>query len=116
MHYVEEAADVLPRIMAAPDAPPRTMLELGCGGGSMAFHLKPHLQLTLTDRSPEMVAVSRSVNPECEHLLGDMRTLNLGREFDVVMIHDAIMYLTDQDSLVPHSPRRIVTLARAARW
>lgn len=58
IHYVEEAADVLPTIMSAPDAPPRTMLELGCGGGSMAFHLKKHLWLTLTDRSPEMLAVS----------------------------------------------------------
>ena len=98
-HYVEEAADVLPTILAAPDAPPHTMLELGCGGGSLAFHLKSRLQLTLTDRSPAMLAVSRSVNPECEHVAGDMRTLALGREFDVVMIHDAIMYLTEPDSL-----------------
>ena len=98
-HYVEEVADVLPTLLAAPDAPPRTMLELGCGGGSMAFHLKHHLQLTLTDRSPEMLAMCRQINPECEHLVGDMRTLDLGRTFDLVMIHDAIMYLTDAESL-----------------
>jgi len=28
-----------------------------------------------------------------------LRTVNLGREFDLVMIHDAIMYLTDAESL-----------------
>jgi hypothetical protein len=42
-----------------------------------------------------MLAVSRRINPECEHLLGDMRSLRLGRDFDVVLIHDAIMYATD---------------------
>lgn len=45
-HYVDEAADLLPILMHAADAEPRTLLELGCGGGSLAFHLKVHLQLT----------------------------------------------------------------------
>jgi trans-aconitate methyltransferase len=99
VHYVEEAGDVLPTLLNAPDSPPRTLLELGSGGGSLAFHLKGHLQLTLTDRSEAMLAVSRTVNPECEHLQGDMRTIRLGRQFDVVMIHDAIMYLTEPESL-----------------
>ena len=73
------------------------MLELGTGGGSLAYHLKRHFRLTLTDRSPGMLAVSRSVNPECEHVEGDMYTLRLGREFDVVLIHDAICYATTPD-------------------
>jgi SAM-dependent methyltransferase len=96
--YGEEAADLLPTLLAATDAP-RTMLELGCGGGSLAFHFKRHLQLTLTDRSPQMVAISRAINPECDHAIGDMRTIALGRQFDVVFIHDAIMYLTDAASV-----------------
>jgi SAM-dependent methyltransferase len=71
-----------------------TLLELGSGGGSLAFHLKGRFRLTLTDLSPEMLAVSRRINPECEHLVGDMRSLRLDREFDVVLVHDAIMYAT----------------------
>ena len=98
-HYVEEAADIIPTLQSAPDAPPRTLLELGSGGGSLAFHLKSHFQLTLSDRSEQMIAVSRQVNPECEHLVGDMRTIQLDRQFDLVMIHDAVMYLTDEVSL-----------------
>lgn len=98
-HYVGEAADLLPDLLAATDPPPRTMLELGSGGGSLAFHLKRHLQLTLTDRSPQMLAVSRAVNPECEHIVGDMRSLDLGRQFDLVFVHDAIMYATDEAEL-----------------
>lgn len=93
--YAEEAADLLPHMLAVTAKPPRTLLELGSGGGSLAYHLKGSLQLTLTDRSPEMLAVSQKVNPECEHIVGDMRSLDLGRRFDLVLIHDAIMYLTD---------------------
>ena len=99
IHYVEEAADLLPTLLGAPDAPPHTMLELGCGGGSLASHFKHRLQLTLTDRSPQMLEISRVVNPECEHVLGDMRTIDLGRTFDLVFIHDAVMYLTDETSV-----------------
>ena len=38
-----------------------------------------------------MLAINQATNPECEHIVGDMRTLDLGRQFDVVLIHDAIM-------------------------
>jgi SAM-dependent methyltransferase len=107
-HYVEEAADLLPTLQSVPDAAPSTLLELGAGGGSLAYHLKGHLRLTLSDVSPAMLANSRRVNPECEHVVGDMRTLDLGRTFDVVLIHDAIMYATDEGSVR-------ATLATAAR-
>lgn len=98
-HYVEEAADLLPMLQSATDGVPRTLLELGSGGGSLAHHLKGELQVTLSDRSPDMLAVSRAINPECEHVQGDMRMLDLGRQFDLVLIHDAIMYCTDPASL-----------------
>jgi len=98
-HYVEEAADLLPDLINATEAPPRTLLELGSGGGSLASHFKDHVSLTLTDRSPEMLEVSKVVNPECEHILGDMTSLDLGREFDRVFVHDAIMSAIDRDAL-----------------
>jgi hypothetical protein len=50
--------------------------------------------MTLVDRSPGMLAVSQALNPECEHLPGDMRTIRLTRQFDAIFIHDAVMYLT----------------------
>jgi SAM-dependent methyltransferase len=98
-HYTVEIDDILPTLQTAADASPRTLLELGCGGGSMAYHLKRYFMLTLTDKSERMLDVSRRINPECEHLQGDMRTLDLGREFDLVLIHDAIAYMTDEASL-----------------
>jgi SAM-dependent methyltransferase len=76
-----------------------TMLELGCGGGHNASHLKARFRMTLTDLSPAMLDLSRLRNPECEHLPGDMRSLRLGRLFDVVLIHDAVSYMTNQADL-----------------
>jgi SAM-dependent methyltransferase len=90
--YVEEAGDLLPLLFPEVGA---TLLELGSGGGSLAFHLKRHFKSTLTDISPAMVDVNRQLNPECEHIVGDMRTLDLGRQFDRVLVHDAIMYAAD---------------------
>jgi len=65
--YVEEAADLGPRLRVNLGSEPATLLELGAGGGSLAFHLKRQFQMTLTDRSPGMLAVRQAVNPECEH-------------------------------------------------
>lgn len=94
--YAEEAATYVRALQAAlPGA--RTLLELGAGGGNNALYLKQHYRCTLTDRSPAMLELSRSINPECEHLTGDMRDLRLDRTFDVVFVHDAIEYLVTPD-------------------
>ena len=75
------------------------VLELGSGGGSNASHMKAHFAMTLVDLSPSMLAVSRELNPECEHVVGDMRDVRLGRTFDAVFVHDAIDYMTTEADL-----------------
>jgi SAM-dependent methyltransferase len=97
--YAAGAAHAVETFTDAIGAPPATILELGSGGGNTASHLKAHTALTLTDLSPAMLELSRSINPECEHLQGDMRTLRLGRTFDAVFVHDAISYLTTEEDL-----------------
>lgn len=92
--YAEEAEFYLRALTAACDGAPRTLLELGSGGGNNASHMKAGLELTLVDPAPGMLDVSRRLNPECEHIEGDMRTLRLDRRFDCVFIHDAICYMT----------------------
>jgi SAM-dependent methyltransferase len=98
--YMDEA-DFFRRMLLESGLPPApTLLELGCGGGNNAFHLKTlFAQVTLTDISPDMLALSRRLNPECEHVEGDMRTLRLERKFDAVFIHDAIDYMTTLQEL-----------------
>lgn len=94
--YAQEAA-LLATLLGAGEG--RELLELGSGGGHIAVHLASDFTMTLTDLSPDMLAVSRRLNPAAEHVQGDMRTLRLGRTFDAVLIHDAISYMTTEDDL-----------------
>lgn len=77
----------------------RTILELGSGGGNVAWFLKRDFALTLTDLSLEMLAESGKQNLELAHVAGDMRELRLGRTFDGIVIHDAIMYMMSEEDL-----------------
>lgn len=96
--YATEAEFYRQCLVESADGPVRTVLELGSGGGNNASHLKAQFDLTLVDLVPGMLRVSRSLNPECEHIHGDMREVRLGRVFDAVFIHDAIAYmLTEAD-------------------
>jgi len=106
--YGEEAEFARSLLVETELPSPVTLLELGSGGGNNASHLKAHFKMTLVDLSEGMLDLSRKLNPECEHIQGDMTTLRLGRFFDAVFVHDAIMYMTTEDDL-----RRALETARA---
>jgi SAM-dependent methyltransferase len=97
--YAQEAAYVRGLLEEHSAGPVRTLLELGSGGGHNASHLKAYYELTLVDIAPEMLDVSRALNPECQHAQGDMRTVRLERSFDAVFVHDAVNYLTRESDL-----------------
>ena len=97
--YRRETAHVIRVLRKSTKPAPRTVLELGSGGGNSALHLKAYFAMTLVDLSPRMLAVSRKLNPECEHIKGDIRTLRLGRTFDAVFVHDAICHMTTETDL-----------------
>jgi SAM-dependent methyltransferase len=97
--YREEAA-FFARILSKSGKPaPRRVLELGSGAGNNASHLKKRFEMTLVDLSPDMLAVSQALNPECEHLQGDIRKVRLGRTFDAVFVHDAICHMATEADL-----------------
>jgi SAM-dependent methyltransferase len=97
--YRREAAHLIKVLRHSAKPPPRTVLELGSGGGNSASHLKSRFDLTLVDISPRMLKVSRKLNPECRHVRGDIRTVRLGRSFDAVFVHDAICHMTTEADL-----------------
>jgi ubiquinone/menaquinone biosynthesis C-methylase UbiE len=97
--YAEEAEWYRGAILSASHSKVQTLLELGSGGGNNASHLKRHFQMTLVDLSPAMLTVSQELNPECEHIQGDMRSVRLGRQFDAVFVHDAVDYMTSEADL-----------------
>ncbi len=97
--YAEEAAFYRRLFEAHCRRPPRTLLDLGSGGGHNVAHLKATLTCTLVDVAPAMLALSRRLNPECEHVRGDMRSVRLGRVFDCVLLHDAVSYMSSRSDL-----------------
>jgi SAM-dependent methyltransferase len=97
--YAEEAQLYRRLLLERADGPVENVLELGSGGGNNASHLKRDFTLTLVDRSAEMLALSRTLNPECQHVEGDMRDVRLERTFDAVFVHDALAYITSEEDL-----------------
>lgn len=96
--YAEEAAFAAKVLGQAP-GPVGEVLELGSGGGHNASYLKQRFAMTLVDISAAMLCESQRLNPECGHLLGDMRTIRLGRTYDALFVHDAVGYMTSEADL-----------------
>ncbi|HEX6211456.1 MAG TPA: class I SAM-dependent methyltransferase [Methylomirabilota bacterium] len=97
--YAEEAVFYGDALAAVCPAPPQNVLELGSGGGNNASHLKARFRMVLVEPSAGMLAVSRRLNPDCEHVQGDMRTVRLDRRFDAVFVHDAVCYMSTEPDL-----------------
>lgn len=63
----------------------RSVLDLGCGTGRHAALLAEHgYDLTGVDFSEEMLRVARETAPGLKFVHGDVRSLRLGKTFDVV--------------------------------
>jgi SAM-dependent methyltransferase len=97
--YEEEATFYSDVLTSASSIRLRSVLELGSGGGNNASHLKSRYEMVLVEPSDGMRAVSQKLNPECEHVAGDMRTVRLDRQFDGVFVHDAVCYMTTEADL-----------------
>lgn len=77
-----------------------TLLELGVGAGHLLSHMTVDFDAVAVDLVPEMLEYSRTINPSVEHVVGDMKSVRLGRTFDATMIHDAIHYMLTKDDLL----------------
>lgn len=71
-----------------------SLLELGCGTGSILARLRSIPSLTGLDRSPEMLAVAREKVPAARLLEGNMKGFSLEETFDVVVcVFDSLNHL-----------------------
>lgn len=75
------------------------ILHLGSGGGSIDYHLKHSYHITGVELSQQMIEQAERINPEVEYVQGDMTSLQLGRSFDAVLVHDAVSYMTSIQEL-----------------
>lgn len=92
--YAHECQELVGLARTLRGEPIRSWLELGSATGALASHLPRRVQATLVDRSPEMLALSRRSNPKARHVEADLRELRLDTRFDLVLLHDTLMYMT----------------------
>ena len=57
------------------------------------------VDITLVDHSEAMLSESKVRNPTLQHIHADMTSIQLPEQFDLVLIHDAVMYLQDAETI-----------------
>ncbi len=76
-----------------------SLLELGCGTGSVLEGLVSIPRLVGLDASVEMLSFATTKVPSAEFVLGDMTDFNLGTTFDVVAcVFDTVNHLVNYES------------------
>ena len=97
--YVKEADDV-DRLIRSRNPEAATLLDVACGTGQHLARLSGRYTVEGVDASPEMLAVARSRLPDVPLHAGDLRHLDLGRQFDAVTcLFSSIGYVTDRAGL-----------------
>jgi trans-aconitate methyltransferase len=88
--FIERFLGLLPRGAA--------VLDLGCGGGSpVALHMAAQgFRVTGVDSSAALISLCRTRMPDQEWIVGDMRSLALGRQFDGLLAWDSFFHLSHE--------------------
>ena len=75
------------------------VLDLGCGGGSpVALHMVAQgFRVTGVDSSPTLISLCRTRMSDQEWIVGDMRSLALGRRFGGILAWDSFFHLRHKD-------------------
>jgi trans-aconitate methyltransferase len=85
--------------------PGGTILDIGCGSGQPVARnlIERGFEVTGIDSSPSMIALCQSRFPDREWITADMRSLDLGRRFDGILLWHSSFHLTaaDQRTLFP---------------
>jgi SAM-dependent methyltransferase len=97
--YAAETAD-LHQIIKENCPPARTLLDVACGTGAHLTHLRQWYSVEGADNSAAMLEVAGRRLAGVPLHLADMRTLDLGRRFDVVTcLFSSIGYMTEPSAL-----------------
>ncbi len=94
-----EVATYVDLINRTAVVPPRTLLHLGSGAGAQDRFFKQRYAVTGVDISTGMLDRARAANSDVEYIQGDMRSIRLERQFDVVAIPDSIDYMASLSDL-----------------
>lgn len=108
MEHVEyEAwAEYVHELLLAHHPEAETVLELGCGTGSLGLELQPlgPYHYAGTDRSAHMIRVARAkaemMNPSLQFDVADFTNFRVDRPVDVlILLYDGLNYLLEEDDV-----------------
>ena len=76
-----------------------SVLDLGCGGGApVALRLAAHgVPVTGVDSSPTLISLCQTRMSDQQWIVGDMRSLALGRQFGGILAWDSFFHLRRED-------------------
>ncbi|QEN88142.1 class I SAM-dependent methyltransferase [Labrys sp. KNU-23] len=99
-HFLEAAW--LDRFLALLPAGEASILDIGCGAGEpIARHcIERGHRVTGLDAAPSLVELCKARFPGHDWLVGDMRTLALGRTFDGLIAWNSFFHLPPEDQRV----------------
>jgi ubiquinone/menaquinone biosynthesis C-methylase UbiE len=83
--YKRESEELRQLILENQRSQGQDLLEVGCGTGSYLQHFENDFSCTGVDISPAMLRIAKKRLKKTGLLQGDMRTFDLGREFDIVL-------------------------------
>ncbi len=92
--YESEAAAIAQVVKLHCEASRPVLMEMGAGGGHTLSHLADDFDLIAVDLAEPMLINCRVLCPSAQTVVGDMRSLPLSEPVDVVLIHDAVDYMT----------------------
>jgi SAM-dependent methyltransferase len=91
----EDVARYLHKLIRGYHPHARSVLELGCGSGSMLQTLSRHYETVGIDSSRAMLSLARKKAPKASLVLGDITSFSLKRPFDVILCpFDTINHVT----------------------
>jgi SAM-dependent methyltransferase len=91
----QEAAQYVHKLLKANHPKAKSLLELGCGTGSLLSHLSKLYLSTGIDNSPEMLLQAKKKAAKVRFLLGDITKFKLEEKFDtIICVFDTINHIT----------------------
>lgn len=88
------------------------LLDVACGTGTHAGILSDYFEVMGTDLNIDMLKIARKKHPKIRFVQADMRSLDLGRQFDIVTcLFSAIGYMktkTDLQKAIQSMSRHVV--------
>ena len=100
MDYESEAEFIEKMVELHPHSGGLDLLDVACGTGNHAQYLVDSFHVVGLDINPEMMEIAREKVPEMELIQGNMKEMNLERDFDVIIcLFSSINYHTNLSEL-----------------